>query len=343
MSEINPRQSIPPEWGEKARCPVCSATGLCVARQVNSADQLQCRACGLSFEVEQDGNRLRITHWPTSRPGLTGWVWLTVGELQALVNQAVPAPVPVQPAGALQKQAPPAAMNNGATVRTQNGSESTTRPAAAAQQTGRPLPEAPELVARIRKLRSLGNSYPQIRAVLTETIPDPAQRKAALQIAASVERQDQGQQQNKLWTLFGIVAILGLVLVGVVIFLQKNSAVQSSVVAPVQATLGSDIVQTLRLATPVVHQYAADSNLHLAVCPKRPRDAASLFGGRMEDWRSSNGGWIMLNPTKSVTLNIPYGMTAAYMVVSDHFTLAEVQGPATMENVYYIAVSCPIY
>jgi hypothetical protein len=144
MNPIEPLPRIPTEWGPRIRCPLCSKQGLSVVSTPGAADRLKCPACGLSFEVEQGGQRLRLTGWPAglpARPKLTGGAWVSMADLEAVGRQ------PAAPRG---PAAPPA--------------------------------DDPVLLEMIQKLRALGNTHQQILAVLEKSLPDPARRKAALAI-----------------------------------------------------------------------------------------------------------------------------------------------------------------
>jgi hypothetical protein len=306
MNPIQALPHIPTEWGTRLRCPLCSKQGLSVVSTPGAADRLQCPACGLSFEVEQGGQRLRLTGWPRGlpvRPELAGGAWVSMADLRAAARKPA---------------APPA--------------------------------EDPALLEMIRKLRALGNTHKQILAVLEQNLPDPARRKAALAIEARLERQEQSRQQRRLMTWLGIVALvaIGVVAVGATLTggpapaASGPTATFVSPAAAAQAAALAQITDGLHLATPVVYQYPSDPSRPVP-CPLSAGAAADLFGGVPADWQASNGGWIMLNPTRSANLNIPNGMTAAYLVVGSRVGLADVQGPAQMLNVYYVVVSCPVY
>jgi hypothetical protein len=312
MNPIQALPRIPAEWGPRIRCPLCSQQGLVVVSTPGAADRLKCPACGLSFEVEQGGQRLRLTGWPRglpARPELAGGAWVSMADLRAVGRQ------PAAPGA----------------------------PAA-------PTADDPALLEMIRKLRALGNTHAQILTVLEQSLPDPARRKAALAIEARLERQDQSRQQRRLLTWVGIVGALVLGMVAVGVALQDRlvpaapaaSASSGSPAAAAQAAALAQITNNLHLATPVVYRYPSDPSSQVP-CPATAGDAADLFGGLPADWQASTGGWIMLNPTRSANMNIPNGMTAAYLVIGSRVGLAEVQGPAQMLNVYYVVVSCPIY
>ncbi|MEW6092352.1 MAG: hypothetical protein AB1531_00150, partial [Chloroflexota bacterium] len=137
MDTTTARASIPEAWGSRACCPLCSASKMTVCHTPDAPDRLACGTCGLAFELELGGARLRVTRWPESltvpqkeSPNR----WLTITELRTLVQQAsaqpsigVPAPspkiVPVQTAS------------------------------------------LDEMAVRVKKLRDLGNSPSQVRNV----------------------------------------------------------------------------------------------------------------------------------------------------------------------------------
>jgi hypothetical protein len=352
MSEIKARTTIPVEWSEKTRCPVCSTPGMSVQHEANSPDQLQCRTCGLRFELEMGGNHLYVTHWPISisdqaRSAVV--LWLTIDELRMFVNQGATTP-DASAIRSSENQTQPSSipLKNEDKAGQQSRQEMRPLPDASSQLANQLDPERSEPAIYIKSLRTLGNSYKQIRTILTQTISTPAELKAALDISGQMERQEQGRQQKKLLTSMGIAAMLLLIMVGAGFFILKIPNSPSSTALPMQTiaqpTVRPSIVDILKLATPNIHMLpplpATDPDSSVKF-PRTLDGAASLFGGLAENWKSLKGGWIMISPVKAVTINVPNGMKAAYLVMSKTVGLAEVKGPARMENVYYVSVSCP--
>ncbi len=315
MDTTTVRASIPESWGSQALCPWCSAPKMAVCHTPDAPDQLACGTCGLAFELELGGGRLRVAHWPEPLDALqneSADQWLTTTKLRELARQAPSRPdtrVPISPPKVVQVQ--PASLD--------------------------------EMVVRIKKLRDLGNSPTQIRNILAQTGAKPEQIKAALEAAKRVERQESSRQQKKMWRSLAFVGITLLACIGAGITLQHIYAGKSGGVPPLRATLMPGLAEALNLNTPMVQYGAAPAGPISNNCPRTSSQAAALFGGQADAWSSppNSNGWVMIDPGQANTLYIPQGMKAAYLELGSTIILVEISGPATLSNVYYIAVSCP--
>jgi hypothetical protein len=358
MGEIRPRSFIPLEWGKKTCCPLCSDSGMSVLHQADMPDQLSCRRCGFSFELDTTGEHLYVTHWPPSisaRAGSAGLLWLTVGELKSFarqIDQAGNDPIP----GPSSAQALPLEiLSDDEDQNRQGPQEESDSPVLPPGGKRLPPPDLPDLQVFIRNMRALGNSYDKISLILEQRASSPSQRENALEACREMERQEHGRQQKKL--VFSVLAVLLVFLVaGMAVFVYPGILIHpASPVSPSSsedaATLQANaapsdlpaLIKVLKLATPVVHRYPTLSASEPAagnMCPMTAEQAAGMFGGEAEYWRSLSGGWIMMNQLNPSTITVPNGMKAAYLVVGKGISLAEVQGPAKMENVYYVSISC---
>jgi hypothetical protein len=328
MTIIQPRTTIPEAWAKNGRCPLCAATAMQVLRQEGCADQLRCASCGLFFEVERDGACLHVTRWPDSfavRPETVADRWVTAAELRTLTLRSVPPPaVGTAPAPAPGSPAPD-------------------------QSAKKPRPAIPdEMVVRAQKLAKLGNTPAQIQAILAQSETDPARVKAAIQVASRLDREQQARQRKKTnRALVVIGAIVLFCLVGGFFLQQMVFGTPTAVNAQLQSTLVPNVVKALNLSTPVVQYNVAPPGYpasDTSACPRNAAAAETMFGGSAANWSSppNTHGWVMIDVSKGSTLYVPKGMTAAYpQLGSDNMTLIEVYGPATLNNVYYIAISCP--
>jgi hypothetical protein len=348
MSEIKIRQTIPDAWAEQGQCPLCAAPGMRVQHPTDGADQLQCAACGVTFEVELNGARLHVCHWPDSLAFLhetVAYGWMTLAELLALIRQADPASAPTSPA--TPGRPPIASPKTEADSGLQKDAGTITRTSAPSPEHRPPAPNAAEIFVLVKKLRTLGNSPKQIRIILTQAEKDPERVQAILGIVAQMERQEQTRQGNKLRLSLSLVGLLIIILVGIGFVLQKNY--QTTIVAAgsvLQNTAVPDLAKILNLNTPVVKYGAAppgSSSGSESVCPPNSKRAAALFGGQEADWYSpqNSNGWIMVHQGQPTEIYIPAGMTAAYLKLGKSLQMVNVNGPATLSGVYYIAVSCP--
>ena len=357
------RQQIPGLWAEKGHCPLCNSAKMRVLHPTEGADQLSCASCGLAFELEMDGARLHVTHWPDALPFLditTPDEWRTVTELRNVVKQ--PASTPSMPAPATPVLAvSPQASLPGAPAKVQalpgkpDSANVASPPPAAARKPAAPALDAAEIELRVKSLRALGDSPKDIRTILTRTEKDPERAKAILNIIDQMERKEQARQSRKLvWSLTFFV-IFAVIVVWVGYNFIKNSSQENQPVAGEGGSTFQDtktlspnmIVKIMKLETPVVNQGVVPSgkpDVVVTLCPHTAEDAAALFGGDPADWYypPSANGWVMVRKEgTSANIYIPRGMKAAYLQMGSNLQLVEVLGPATLNNTHYVAVSCP--
>ena len=358
---VNIRQTIPDAWAERARCPLCGSGGMRVQHLAGSADQLRCTACGLAFELEMDGARLHVYRWPDSLPFLHIMVsddWRNAAELRSLVKQmtsgsdmaAPPAPAaPAQPT-------PPVITAQAETTPVMPGpAGATALPPVASPQSAPPALDATAIGIRIKQLRALGNSPKEIRTTLTQAEKDPERVQAILGIIDQMDRYEQARQGNKLAWSLGILMVVVILLVGAGYIWQTNflnqnqpSGAGGTPGAPAQPTQAPNIaIKLLNLNTPVVNYGAVPpgaSNTTATGCPRTAQQAADAFGGKPADWYypPSSNGWVMAHAGgASANIFVPKGMKAAYLQLSNRLNLIEVNGPATLSDAYYVAISCP--
>jgi hypothetical protein len=79
-----------------------------------------------------------------------------------------------------------------------------------------------------------------------------------------------------------------------------------------------------------------------ARCPRNSIAAAQLFGGDGGSWQpgSQPDSWQMIATDKPSTIRIPKGMAAGY-IDNKTFVFTSADGPATIHNVNFVAISCP--
>jgi hypothetical protein len=336
MDQFQPRPSIPYEWGEKARCPACSAPDLEVQRQSSGPDQLRCTACGLRFELELGGPHLRVMRWPDLRAQdalPAAGSWMTAGELRGALQAQFPA------VGGTRLQAP---------AEPQPAAKAAERPAPV-QGSGEPAPAAPtidDLTARVKKLVDLGSTPMEVRASLAQSGAAPEQVERALRAAGQMVQREQKQQGRKLWGRLAAAAVLvagivwgGLLLAG------SLAAQRDEFAASLRSTLMPGVAQAAGLTTPVVQRLQSPpgaSDGTPVPCPTSPAAAAELFGGQAETWSPGPNGWIRIDASgEEVTIRVPYGMLAMYFRVGEQLVPVEVPGPAAISQAPALAISCP--
>lgn len=335
------RKSLPDAWGERAQCPYCRTAGLSVQHRPPEPDQFRCGKCSLAFELAETGSSLHITHWPQALDELDGVAedWLSPGELQALAQKIAKR---TPNAGGLNL---PGAEQARAFV-AQNTAPQQARPE---EQTGKTAPAhmgSDELVARIRSLRATGSNPNQIRRILLQEGIGADELNSAFRNVSILEKQEQNRQKKKLYRSLAITAVVLLAcLISAGILVRLPAEDKPQVIADAQATLAPGIAESLHLNTPVVSYSNNPPPAAYAItgCPRFADQAALLFGGDAANWTSPPGsnGWFMIDPTGNNRVYVPSDMTAAYMQLGDQIILVEVRGPAYMDNVSYVAISCP--
>ncbi len=352
MSEIKVRQIIPEAWAERGQCPFCAATGMRLQHPATGADQLQCTACGLAFELEMEGAHLHVCHWPNSLPFLhlmAPDAWLTPTSLRTIIQQlTAPSATPASPSPTTPPIPIPLAQAKTSPGTQISGGDAT--PAASpSKNSSLPVLDTTGIILRIKKLQALGNTPKEIQTILTQTEMDPDRIQRIIGITDQMERQERARQAKKLRRSFGILGVVVLILVAAGFILQKmyQSEGPAAAGAQLQATQAPNlVVKILNLSTPVVHYGGyppGGSTSSAANCPQTSQEAANLFGGFPTDWNSppDSNGWFMIRKGTPAVVFIPNGMKAAYLQLGNRLQLVEVSGPATLSGVYYIALSCP--
>lgn len=340
-----PLAMLPDAWAVQGRCPVCGAAPLTIERQLE-ADRLACARCGVAFEVEAGGPRIRWVRPPAGVAATPDNAWRTAAEARAWVREHVRPASAAAPASAPLSPAPVAAPS-------------------------KPIPSVPvvsapplalgldvdEALVQARALLALRHTPAQIRAILEKSgqwTAEPVQ--AALAEVTRLDDQQRTRQSRALWlTVGGAVSALLIVFVAAGLVLARPWAAPldtfratpadapapnpaSDLPAPLQ-TLIPPGVRVLN-ATPVVRIGPDSGAPEVSACPRSPAEAAALFGGEADLWQSDDSGGWMLFSTSAVTVRVPAGMTAGYLTFGQDLRLTDVSGPAALENVYMLAVAC---
>lgn len=231
-----------------------------------------------------------------------------------------------------------------------------------------------ELTRRARELLRLGNSPNQIRLILSRLNVTTEQVDAALAAIESKTRQQQKADSTYIWILGGTaVMFFAVIIVGVyavgsqpvvtatpvptssitnrsVPTVTTSVQVLAQTLAPniplqlLPSLIPSDVPANFMLATPVVvAQPTRGSGSVGTGCPSSETEAAKVFGGEADSWaydRQTNG-WTLTSVANTVTITVPEGFTAGYLVLVNGPEMRSVDGPATLEGINFVALSCP--
>jgi hypothetical protein len=232
-----------------------------------------------------------------------------------------------------------------------------------------------ELTCRAQGLLQLGNSPARIRATLSKLNATPEQVDEAMASIEVAHVRRTRSDSTYLWILGGVTVLFFITIFlagywrlvanapvatptskaiapgGSVPRPQATStiSIQSAVktLAPnipiemLPSMLPSNIPANFMLATPVIVKEPTRGTIE--GCPKNTLDAAHLFGGDPDNWtldRQTNG-WTMTVVGPGVTIHVPEGMQAGYLLLANGPEMRSVSGPATLKDINFIALSCP--
>jgi hypothetical protein len=205
---------------------------------------------------------------------------------------------------------------------------------------------------RMLGLYRLGNKPKMIEFMLLQAGATQQQVEAASLKLRRWAEQDEKQLGQKLWVVGGVTAflIIGLFLGG---WLFTKSQIDSQLAQgranpaglsqpnqPLQMlnNLPDLIKPDFMKAPPArVEKVGPDRSR----CPSNSIAAAELFGGDAKGWQpgSQPDSWQMITTGKPVTLHIPKGMYAGF-IDNKTFVFTSADGPATIYNVNFVAISC---
>ncbi|MBI3177679.1 MAG: hypothetical protein HYZ35_06785 [Chloroflexi bacterium] len=122
--------------------------------------------------------------------------------------------------------------------------------------------------------------------------------------------------------------------------LVSTAARSTAVLPPLLRTLIPPGITVLDSPTPSAR---LGSGPAAGKCPVTPLQAAQLFGGDLSNWSKDEqtGGWMMIVAGPPVTVFVPANMSAGYLTIGEALNMISVDGPATIDNANFVAVSCP--
>jgi hypothetical protein len=338
MTEIKIRQTIPDGWGQHACCPLCSFAGMRVIHPARRADQMLCTVCGLSFELEMEGARLHVCHWPDAFPLLNTLIsdaWRTPADLRTVVGKMK---------SAADESAVSAIQTARAIARDEEDIPDTVAVHAPAPA-GQPRPPTPEeikVLAKIHELRQMGNDLKQIRTTLNQAEQDPEQLKILNRLLSGMQLQEHTRQQKRMRLILATVGSLLVVMLAGGLVLREMDHRQANSPASAGTPAPNMLAKALNLSTPVIKYGGLPDGSSKIPCPRTPDQAAERFGGTSSNWFSlpNTYGWIMLRTGQPVELTIPAGMKSAYIDLGGSSILVEIQGPATIKGANSLTISC---
>jgi hypothetical protein len=318
----SPRASIPAGWAARGACPVCGAAPLTLAQP----DQLACPRCGTAFQLEAGGPRLRLVRLPAEAGPAADGQWRTAAEARAWVR------------GLILSRRP-----------------------AARLEAGRADAVPADALAQAQGLFALRHTPPQIeRILLSSRAWTPEQVAAVLEALQPAVAAAQARQRRQAWVLagMGLGTLTAALVLGAWVMSMFGGPGPASATpgpeggaasAPTAASGLPAGLQTLvppgaRLVnpTPVIRRGVASGAPQASACPRTPEAAAGLFGGAAGDWRydEANRGWMLFSGASLITVRVPANMVAGYMEFGQNLSVSQVDGPATLDGVNLVVISC---
>ncbi len=347
-----PLFTIPDTWAMQAQCPICNHKPMQAAHSPNAPDEMMCLQCGLSFEIEHGGSRVRLKDLPAQLRPLRDYLsdqWMTMKEVSGLIERK-PSPPP-QPSALRSAASAPANVQLVA-------SPSTAESASPSE----PISNE-ELLDRARKLIALGNSPAKVRSIFEEGKFPPEQIDAVMKEIEAADRQQRQSASRSMWLISsaGGLALLVFIALGIYIIRSPQFQRPTATPAPTRPPLSIDPAKILAPfvsgsgagAAPLPQNVLPNSGAPTAAaqqgsgpaastCPTSPGEAATLFGGKPNEWKPSDqfpGSWIFISTT-ATSLRIPAKMTGGYVRGGSTIDMIAVNGPATLTNVNFATVTC---
>jgi hypothetical protein len=356
-----PYNSLPDEWANKARCPVCNASPLAVVHRAGAADQMACPRCHALFEIEQKGPRIHFTALPGILNGPIGGRWVTYAEVMQIV-QAIAAqknaanPAEGAPASAPAQKTPPPPEPSPFTgdivemiipaARVQEPIEEPPALISVPPALSEPVymeraPEVVDLRTRTKELYALGNRPAQIKEILSrDPLLDKAEIQAEVDALSGIDSAKKHRQRTILWV--SIVIELFIILVcGVMIWYWRPLLTVMGGKPGVNfvATLSANETIAPLIATPMVRR-ETEGPVPRPSCPETREQAAALFGGSPDSWISDikDGSWFLVSG-QPVNVHIPGGMSVVLIDIGSA-GVNTVPGPAYVTNIKSITILC---
>jgi hypothetical protein len=299
-----PRSILPDTWAAKTRCPICSASALHVQHLPAAPDQMVCRMCQSSFEIEEHGAYLRFIKLAQPLAGILANRWVTMVEVKEAITRARREVDNSQPVLTHALEAPPRA---------------------------RPLTDN-EVLAKAKTLHKLGSSPGQVAAILAQNSLITPEQILQSRSALAAQDEHKARRQNRIIYFTGGAAILLVIVCLMMGFLAQFFNYRYT--REINPAIPTD---TIRAIIPEVIQESADGAV-APICPLTHADAARLFGGLASDWTKKNNGWSYLT-TPQASVHVPKGMSALLLLDVNLHTV-NVVGPATINNVFAITIFC---
>jgi len=335
----------------QAQCPICNHKPMQAAHSPNAPDEMVCPQCGLSFEIEHGGSRIRLKDLPAQLRPLGEYFsdqWMTMKEVSGLIERK-PAPPPQPSAAAPAVSAPANVLPVAQTAAPESASPS------------EPISNE-DLLDRARKLIALGNSPAKVRSIFEEGKFPPEQIDAVMKEIEAVDRQQRQSASRSIWLISSVGGLALLIFIGLGIYIIRSPQFQrpTATPAPTRPPLSIDPAKILAPfvsggagAAPLPQNVLPNSGAPTAAaqqgsgpaaskCPTSPGEAAALFGGKANEWKPSDqfpGSWIFISTT-ATSIRVPAKMTGGYVRGGATLDMIAVNGPATLTNVNFATVTC---
>jgi transcription elongation factor Elf1 len=320
----SPKWEIPDSWAKNGRCPACGATNLKVTHLPDLADYLSCAKCEIAFEVENGGRYIRLKYVPDALEFVDAVLhnrWVEASKISEIISEKraqiqekkTPAPPPI-------------------------------------------IFSEEDVWSRALRMYRMGNKPKMIQLMLLQSGLTQEQADAVFAKLKKISEREAQQQNRKFWTVAGISIFLFVLAACSWIYVSGNLPILLGIttVTPAPSQMANQ-PSAVSMLLNLIPKDAKPSLMKLpdtrvvehhgpgpSACPATPITAAELFGGEAALWTRDESrfpAWQMISSGDSVTVNVPDGMTAAY-VDNKSFKLLSVHGPATIYNANFLAITC---
>jgi len=356
-----PYPSLPDEWANKARCPVCNASPLAVVHRAEAADQMACPRCHALFEIEQKGPHIHFTALPGILNGPVGGRWVTYAEVRQIVQdiaaqKSAGHPAEGAPAGTISQKAPAPPEPSPFTgdivemiipaAKVQEPIEEPPAPIIVPPLQSEPvyMERAPEIVdvrTRTKELYALGNRPDQIKEILSrDPLLDKAEIQAEVDALSGIDGAKKHRQRTILWVSI-VIELFIIIVCGVMIWFWRPllTVVGGNTGMNFVATLSANETIAPSNATPMVRRETEVPGPRPS-CPQTNEQAAGLFGGSPDSWIADvkDGSWFLVS-SQPVNVHIPVGMSVVLIDIGSA-GVNTVPGPAWVTNIKSLTILC---